>query len=93
MGLPARKWTEPADDPEQKGAVSSGRHQPSLSAPRSASNDSDLWHDVFVYQPLPWSRFLQSAVLHTRAFGLIWGLSISVLRQQKILATSTFDRS
>lgn len=93
MGLPARKWTEPADDPEQKGSVSSGRHQPSLSAPRSASNDSDLWHDVFVYQPLPWSRFLQSAVLHTLAFGLIWGLSISVLRQQKILAPSTFDRS
>lgn len=90
MGLPARKWSEPADDLEQSSPVISGSHQPSLS---SAGHDPDLWHDVFVYQPLPWSRFLQSAVLHTVAFGLIWALSISVLRQQKILASSTFDRS
>ena len=58
----------------------------------AAGDDLDLWKDVFVHRPLPWGRFLQSAVLHTAAFGLIWGLSLSRLRQQKILATP-FDRS
>ena len=58
-----------------------------------AGDDLGLWKDVFVQQPLPWGRFLQSALLHTAAFGLIWGLSISWLRQQKILAPTPFDRS
>jgi len=53
----------------------------------------DMWRDVFVQQPLPWGRFLQSALLHATAVALIWTLSISWLRQQKILAPAAFDRS
>lgn len=53
----------------------------------------DLWHDVFVHQPLPWGRFLQSALLHGAAVALIYTISISWIRQQKILDRATFDRS
>src|SRR6202042_3560497 len=52
-----------------------------------------LWHDVFVEQELPWRRFLQSAVLHGAAIALIWTISVSWLRQQKILDRVAFDRS
>jgi TonB family protein len=52
-----------------------------------------VWQDVFVERPLPWRRFLQSAVLHSTAVALIWTLSLTWLRQQKILDRSTFDRS
>ena len=53
----------------------------------------DLWRDVFVQQKLPWGRFLQSALLHTAAVALIWTISLSWIRQQKILDHATFDRS
>ena len=53
----------------------------------------DLWRDVFVQQKLPWGRFLQSALLHTAAAALIWTISLSWIRQQKILDHATFDRS
>jgi TonB family protein len=56
-------------------------------------NQFDLWRDVFVEQELPWRRFVQSALLHTLALGLIWAVSISWLRQQKILDRAAFDRS
>src|SRR5450755_1479701 len=52
-----------------------------------------VWQDVFVERPLPWGRFLQSTLLHTAAIALIWTLSLTWLRQQKILNSSTFDRS
>ena len=52
-----------------------------------------MWRDVFVQQPLPWGRFLQSALLHTAAVALIWTISIAWIRQQKILAQAAFDRS
>ena len=52
-----------------------------------------VWQDVFVERPLPWGRFLQSTLLHTAAVALIWTLSLTWLRQQKILDRSTFDRS
>jgi len=55
--------------------------------------DFDMWRDVFVQQPLPWGRFLQSAMLHTAAFALIWTISFAWLRQQKILDRPVFDRS
>lgn len=48
---------------------------------------------VFIQPKLPWGRFLQSAVLHGAAAALIWTASVSWLRQQKILASATFDRS
>ena len=64
--------------------------------PRSLAQPSglelNLWTDVFVERPLPWARFAQSALLHGCALALIWGLSLSWLRQQKILATP-FDKS
>lgn len=59
----------------------------------SRANDFDLWRDVFVDQPLPWGRFLQSALLHSAALALIWTVSISWMRQQKILDRAVFDRS
>jgi len=52
-----------------------------------------MWHDVFVHRPLPWSRFLQSALLHAGAIGLIWLLTTAWLRQQNIAARPTFDPS
>jgi TonB family protein len=59
----------------------------------SADAESDLWRDVFVQQKLPWPRFMQSALLHATALGLIWTLSLSWMRQQKILDRAAFDRS
>jgi TonB family protein len=56
------------------------------------SDGFDLWHDVFVHRPLPWGRFVQSAILHGLAVGLIWTISFAWLRQQRMLA-NTFDRS
>jgi TonB family protein len=57
------------------------------------SDEFDLWRDVFVQQKLPWGRFLQSALLHAAAVALIWTISLSWIRQQKILAQAAFDRS
>jgi TonB family protein len=56
-------------------------------------NGEYLWQDVFVEQPLPWGRFVQSVLLHTAAVALIWMVSLSWIRQQKILDRATFDRS
>ena len=53
----------------------------------------DLWQDVFVQQKLPWGRFLQSALLHVAAVALIWTLSLSWIRQQRILVHAAFDPS
>jgi TonB family protein len=58
-----------------------------------AAGEFDLWHDVFVHQPLPYGRFLQSALLHATAAALVWAVSLAWLRQQKILEHPTFDRS
>jgi TonB family protein len=63
---------------------------PSADLPGDAPFDL---RDVFVQQPLPWGRFLQSAVLHGAAAALIWTISISWIRQQKILDEANFDRS
>jgi TonB family protein len=56
-------------------------------------DEFDLWRDVFVQQKLPWGRFLQSALLHAAAVALIWTISLSWIRQQKILDRAAFDRS
>jgi len=63
--------------------------------PDSVASDGtfDLWRDVFVQQNLPWGRFVQSAVLHAAALGLIWVVSLSWMRQQRILDRDKFDRS
>src|SRR5260370_18092002 len=66
-------------------------------APRTSELPGDdelgMWRDVFVQQKLPWGRFLQSALLHTAAVALIWTLSLSWIRQQKILDLPTLDPS
>src|SRR5271169_709521 len=97
MGIPARKPIEPpgGDDSSRGGSPAFGRDRgPRLSSVSMAAGDElDLWKDVFVHRPLPWGRFLQSAVLHLTAFGLIWGMSLAWLRQQKILEPTPFDRS
>jgi TonB family protein len=59
----------------------------------SAGDELGLWHDVFVEQPLPWKRFVQSVVLHGAALALIWVVSLSLIRQQKILDRAAFDRA
>jgi len=56
-------------------------------------HEMDMWRDVFVHQPLPWGRFLQSALLHTTAVALIWTISLVLIRQQRILKNPAFDRS
>jgi TonB family protein len=61
--------------------------------PSAEKDGFGLWHDVFVEQELPWRRFLQSALLHTAAVALIWTISLSWIRQQKILDRAAFDRS
>lgn len=83
--------------PEFRSGVRAALHpapRPAL-RPTELPGDSefDLWRDVFVQQKLPWGRFLQSALLHTAAVALIWTISLSWIRQQKILDHAAFDRS
>src|SRR6202163_4494221 len=61
--------------------------------PGGEEDEFDLWRDVFVQEKLPLGRFLQSALLHTAAVALIWTISLSWIRQQKILDHAAFDRS
>jgi TonB family protein len=71
-------------------------HRPAVRAtelPGLEEDEFDLWRAVFVQQKLPWGRFLQSALLHTAAVALIWTISLSWIRQQKILDHAAFDRS
>src|SRR5216683_1666054 len=78
--------------PEFRSGVRAALHP----APRPTEfeeEEFDLWRDVFVQQKLPWGRFLQSALLHTAAVALIWTISLSWMRQQKILDHAAFDRS
>jgi TonB family protein len=98
MGLPAKKLIElliehdPASPKFREGVRES--LGPQLAHPQViAEDDLGLWKDVFVEQKLPWGKFLQSIVLHAAAFGLIWVLTLTWLRQQKILAPAPFDRS
>ena len=81
--------------PEFRSGVRAALH-PALrptELPGSEEDEFDLWRDVFVQQKLPWGRFLQSALLHTAAVALIWTISLSWIRQQKILGHAAFDRS
>src|ERR1700675_3693523 len=81
--------------PEFRSGVRAALH-PALHTtklPGGEEVEFDLWRDVFVQQKLPWGRFLQSALLHTAAVALIWTISLSWIRQQKILDRAAFDRS
>jgi TonB family protein len=60
---------------------------------RVRESELGLWRDVFVRRGMPWGRFLQSVVLHSGAFALIWMLSPAWLNQQNIAVSPIFDRS
>jgi len=79
--------------PEFASDVSAALRPLLLRTESSGTREFDMWRDVFVQQPLPWGRFLQSAFLHTAALALIWGISLAWMRQQRILDHSPFDRS
>ena len=81
--------------PEFRSGVRAALH-PALrptELPGAEEVEFDLWRDVFVQQKLPWGRFLQSGLLHTTAVALVWTISLSWIRQQKILDHAAFDRS
>src|SRR5271165_2414441 len=66
--------------------------------PRSAplelrSAPADFWPDVFVKQPLPWSRFLQSIVYHAIAGALLIGLTHLLALQPRVVTQKAFDHS
>ena len=98
MGLPAKKLIrlmiehDPASPEFRRGLTENAGPRLAF-APAVGGDDLGLWRDVFVQQKLPWGRFLQSAVIHATAVVLIWTLSMAWLRQQKIFAPATFDRS
>ncbi len=83
--------------PEFRSAVRAAVRSILGSAPGPAESpgdgEFDLWRDVFVQQKLPWERFVQSALLHAAAVALIYTISLALIRQQKILDHTAFDRS
>jgi TonB family protein len=79
--------------PEFRSGVREALRSRELSAELPGGDEFDLWRDVFVQQKLPWGRFLQSALLHAAAAALIYTITVSWIRQQKILVSATFDRS
>src|SRR5450759_4882270 len=79
--------------PEFRSGVRAALHPAPRPTELPGDSEFDLWRDVFVQQKLPWGRFLQSALLHTAAVALIWTISLSWIRQQKILAHAAFDRT
>jgi TonB family protein len=58
-----------------------------------SDSELGLWRDVFVRRGMPWGRFLQSVVLHSGAFALLWMLSPAWLNQQDVAVSPQFDRS
>ncbi|MGD0601215.1 MAG: hypothetical protein ABR988_15420, partial [Terriglobales bacterium] len=82
-------------DPARPEFISEFREalRPILRRAEFPGDEFNLWQDVFVQQKLPWGRFLQSALLHVAAVALIWTLSLSWIRQQRILVHAAFDPS
>lgn len=93
MGIPVKKLPElslEAASPNANSPAPGPRLAPISTIP---GDDLGFWKDVFVERPLPWSRFLQSGVLHLTAAVLIWATTIAWLRNQKILGPTPFDKS
>jgi TonB family protein len=84
---------DPASQEFRSGVRAALHPEPGSASEAVAVGEFELWRDVFVQQKLPWGRFLQSALLHATAIALIWTLSLSWIRQQKILDHAAFDRS
>ena len=57
------------------------------------SAPADFWPDVFVTRPLPWARFLQSAVYHVVAFALLIGFTRFFGLQPRVVVQPAFDHS
>lgn len=59
-----------------------------------SSIPAEFWPDVFVTRPLPWSRFLQSALYHVLAAGILVGMAQILALQPRIVPQSRqFDDS
>src|ERR1700687_192988 len=65
--------------PEESRGVGEAKHYDRDKLDRDKA-EFGLWRDVFVEQEMPWGRFLQSALLHAAAVGLIWTISLSWIR-------------
>ncbi len=57
------------------------------------SEPGEFWPDVFVKRPLPWSRFLQSAVYHGLAGAAVIGLGHLFAMQPRVVVQPSFDHS
>jgi TonB family protein len=58
------------------------------------SSPGEFWPDVFVIPRLPWSRFLQSAIYHVLAAGILIGISqVLALRPRVVAQPRAFDHS
>ena len=79
--------------PEFRSGVKAALGPAAGPAEAPVDGEFDLWHDVFVHQPPPWGRFVQSVLLHAGAVALIYTVSLAWMRQQNILAHAAFDRS
>ncbi|MGH9497567.1 MAG: energy transducer TonB [Terriglobales bacterium] len=68
-----------------------GRSQPP--ALRVVARPGTFWDDVFVADPLPWSRFAQSAVGHAAVIAMLWGFSALWPQGSRVTAPSVFHSS
>ena len=57
------------------------------------SEPGEFWPDVFVKRPLPWSRFLQSAVYHGLAGAAVVALGHLFAMQPRAVVQPSFDHS
>jgi TonB family protein len=58
------------------------------------SSPGEFWPDVFVTRRLPWSRFLQSAIYHVLAGGILLGIAQFLALQPRVVPPPrSFDHS
>jgi TonB family protein len=60
---------------------------------RDAQRNAEFWPDVFVNRRLPWTSFVQSAVLHGGAIALVWLVSLAWVKQHSLTPRAAFDPS
>jgi len=58
-----------------------------------SSYPAPFWSDVFVSRPLPWFRFLESAIFHAAAIAVVCTSSQLWTAQQQVLTRSVFHNS
>src|ERR1700736_5670109 len=58
------------------------------------SSRPDLfWSDVFVVSPLPWARFLESAIFHVAVIAALWSSAQLWPQRPHIIEQAVFHRS